>query len=183
MGYHPWGHKESDTTERLTPSHFSYCCCSVAKSCPTLCNPMDCSTPDFPVLHYLPNVAQCIFTGGFPCGSAGKESACNVRDLGTIPGLGRSPGEGNSYPLQYFGLENSMDSIIHGVRKSWTQLSDFHLSSLSQWCFLTISSSAAPFFCLHYFPESQSFPMSWHFVSDGKSIRTSTLVLPMNIHG
>ena len=63
---------------------------------------------------------------GFLCGSAGKESACNVGDLGSIPGLGRSPGEGNSYPLQYSGLENSMDYIVHGVAKSQTQLSDFH---------------------------------------------------------
>ena len=63
---------------------------------------------------------------GFPCGSAGKESACNVGDLGSTPGLGRYPGEGNCYPLQYFGLENSMDCIVHGVPKSWTQLSDFH---------------------------------------------------------
>ena len=46
---------------------------------------------------------------GFPCGSAGKESACNVGDLGAIPGLGRSPGEEKDYPLQYSGLENSMD--------------------------------------------------------------------------
>ena len=48
---------------------------------------------------------------GFPCGSAGKESACNGEDLGLTPGLGRSPGEGKGYPLQYSGLENSMDSI------------------------------------------------------------------------
>ena len=61
----------------------------------------------------------------FPCGSASKESACNVGDLGLNPGLGRSPGEGNSYPLQYSGLENSMDWIVHGVAKSRTQLSDF----------------------------------------------------------
>ena len=54
----------------------------------------------------------------FPGGSAGKESACNVGDLGSIPGLGRSPGEGKGYPLQYSGLENSMDCIVHGVTKS-----------------------------------------------------------------
>ena len=54
---------------------------------------------------------------GFPCSSAGKESACNVRDLGLIPGLGRSPGEGKGYPLQYSGLENSMDCIVHRVTK------------------------------------------------------------------
>ena len=46
---------------------------------------------------------------GFPGGSADKESTCNVRDLGSIPGLERSPGEANSYPLQYSGLENSME--------------------------------------------------------------------------
>ena len=62
----------------------------------------------------------------FPCGSAGKESTCNVGDLGSIPGLGRSPGEGNGYPLQSSGLENSIDCILHGVTKSRTQLSDFH---------------------------------------------------------
>ena len=56
----------------------------------------------------------------------GKESACNVGDLGSIPGLGRSPGEGKGHPLQYSGLENSMNCIVHGVAKSRTQLSDFH---------------------------------------------------------
>ena len=63
---------------------------------------------------------------GFPHGSAGEESACNAGDLGSIPGFGRSFGEGNSYPLQYSGLENSVDCIVHGVAKCWTQLSDFH---------------------------------------------------------
>ena len=63
---------------------------------------------------------------GFPGGSAGKESARNVADLGSIPGLGRSSGEGKGYPLQYSGLENSMDCIIHRVTKSWTRLSEFH---------------------------------------------------------
>ena len=62
-----------------------------------------------------------LFAGqGFPGGSAGKESNCNAGDLGSIPGLGRSPGEGNGYPLQYSGLENSIDSIVHWVTKSWT---------------------------------------------------------------
>ena len=56
----------------------------------------------------------------FPGGSAGKESNCNVGDLGLIAGLGRSLGEGKSYPLQYSGLENSMDCIVHEVEKSWT---------------------------------------------------------------
>ena len=65
---------------------------------------------------------------GFPGGSADKESACNAGDLGLIPGLGRSPGEGKGYPLYYSGLENSMGCIVHGITKSQTQLSDFHLS-------------------------------------------------------
>ena len=56
----------------------------------------------------------------FPCDSAGKESACNAGDLSSIPGLGRSAGEGNGYPLQYSGMENSMDYIVLGVAKSWT---------------------------------------------------------------
>ena len=64
-------------------------------------------------------------------GSAGKESACNVGDLGSIPGLGRSPGEGKGYPFQYSGLKNSMDCIVHEVAKSQTQLSDFHFLSLN----------------------------------------------------
>ena len=54
---------------------------------------------------------------GFPCGSTGKESACNEGDLGSIPGLGRSPGEGKGYPLQYSVLKNSMDCIVNGVEK------------------------------------------------------------------
>ena len=56
---------------------------------------------------------------GFPGSSAGKELACNAGDLGSIPGLGRPPGEGNGYLLQYSGLENSEDCIVHGVTKSW----------------------------------------------------------------
>ena len=63
---------------------------------------------------------------GCPCGWVGKESACSVGDLGLIPRLGRSPGERKGYPLQYSGLENSMDCIVHGVSKSRTWLNDFH---------------------------------------------------------
>ena len=66
---------------------------------------------------------------GFPGGSAGEESAsvCSAGDLGSIPGLGRSPGEGKGCPLQYSGLENSMDCIVHEVAKSRTRLSDLHI--------------------------------------------------------
>ena len=67
---------------------------------------------------------------GLPCGSAGKQSSCNAGDLNLIPGLGRSPGEGKGYPLQYSGLENSMDYTVHEVAKSRTQLSGFHFTSL-----------------------------------------------------
>ena len=72
----------------------------------------------------------------FPGGSDSKESACNAGKLGLIPGLERSPGEGNGYALQYTGLENSMDrrawqAIVHGVAKSWTRLGDFHFISIS----------------------------------------------------
>ena len=63
---------------------------------------------------------------GFPGGSAGKESTCNAGDLGSIPGLGRSPGEGKGFPLQYSGLENSMDCTVHGEAKSQTRLSDYY---------------------------------------------------------
>ena len=68
---------------------------------------------------------------GFPGGSDGKESTCSAVDQGSIPGLGRSPGEGNDYPLQYFNLQNSMDkgawqAVVPGVVQSQTQLNAFH---------------------------------------------------------
>ena len=66
-----------------------------------------------------------------------KKSAYNEGDVGSIPGLGRSSGEGKGYPLQYSGLENSMDNIVHGVAKSWTRLRDFHLTHfIYQWIFV-----------------------------------------------
>ena len=74
---------------------------------------------------------------GFPCGSAGKESTCNVGNLGSIPGLGKSPGEGKGYPLQYCGLENSMGCEVQGVTKSQTGLSNlhFHFYILTKLCY------------------------------------------------
>ena len=71
-----------------------------------------------------------VFTG-LPCGSAGKESACNEGDLCLIPGLGKSPGEGKGYPLLYSGLENSLDYIVQGVTEVQTRLSDFHYEHYS----------------------------------------------------
>ena len=83
---------------------------------------------------------------GFPCGSAGKESACNVGDPGLVYGLGRSPGEGKGYPLQYSGLENSRDCIVHGVTKSRTQLNDFHIH-FPQGSSPVVITPSSPFLC------------------------------------
>ena len=66
-------------------------------------------------LHFLIHSVR-----GFPGSSAGRESVCSVGNLGAIPELGRSRGEGNGYPPQYSGLENSMDSVVHGITKSQT---------------------------------------------------------------
>ena len=75
-------------------------------------------------------------SGVYSDGSKVKASACNVGDLGLIPGSGRSPGEGNGNPLQYSCLENPMDggawwAIVHGVAKSWTRLSDFTFTHIT----------------------------------------------------
>ena len=70
---------------------------------------------------------------GFPCGSAGKKSACNAEDLGLIPGLGRSPGEGKGYPLQHSALENFMDYIVHEITESQTRWSHFHFLLFCLW--------------------------------------------------
>ncbi|CAI9179020.1 unnamed protein product [Rangifer tarandus platyrhynchus] len=67
---------------------------------------------------------------GCPGGAAGKESARNAGDLGSVPGLGRSPGEGKGCPLQYSSRENCMDYVVYGIAKSRTRLSDFHFTSL-----------------------------------------------------
>ena len=73
-------------------------------------------------MGYLPTPVFLDFSGG----SAGKESTSNVGKLSSVPGLGRSPGEGKGYPLQYCALENPMNCIVPGVAKSQIQLSDFH---------------------------------------------------------
>ena len=73
------------------------------------------------------------FNLGFPGGSDSKEFTCNAGDLGSIPGLGRSPGERKDYPLQCSVPENSMDCIVHGVKKSQIRLSNFHFTSRQIW--------------------------------------------------
>ena len=69
---------------------------------------------------------------GFPGGSAGKKICLQCRRPGFDPCVEKIPWRGNGYPLQYSGLDNSMDCIVHGVTKSWTQLSDFHFISLQE---------------------------------------------------
>ena len=92
---------------------------------------------------------------GFPGGSAG-----NVGDLGSIPGLGRSPGDGKGYPLQYSALENSMDYTVHGVAKSWTRLSNFHttfiLTESVQFSCSVVSNSLQPHESQHARPPGPS---------------------------
>ena len=95
----------------------------------------------------------------------GKESACNAGDLSSIPGLERSPGEGKGYPLQYSGLENSMDCIVHGVTKSQTRLSNFHFTNL-------LTSSNRYRKCLAKTNDNLEFfffyPVNWSFKSEIK---------------
>ena len=88
---------------------------------------------------------------GFPCGSPGKESTCSAGNPGSIPGLGRSLGEGNNHPLQYSGLENSMDCIVHEVAKSQTGLSDFHFVMKTAQSFKFISLPSYAFSYIGYY--------------------------------
>ena len=135
----PWCHSNSDQVGSLPPrpdgcsdsSHSSAAPRQhpLSSGCPSPCLPPTLSRTrplSFSLSLYI-CICVCvyIYIYGFPGGSAGKESACNAKDLGSIPGLGRSPGEGNNYPQQYSDLEHSMDCIVHGVTKSWTWLSDF----------------------------------------------------------
>ena len=81
-------------------------------------------------IYWAPVICQALWRYGFPGGSDGKAFACNVGDSGSIPGSGRSSGEGNGNPFQYPCLESPMDggawyATVHGVTKSWTWLSDF----------------------------------------------------------
>ena len=110
VGYSPWGRKELDTTERA--SHVKDRASLVSqtvKNLPAMQEPWVRKIPWRRDRQPTP-----VFLG-FSCGSAGKESACNAGDLGLIPELGRSPGDGKGYSLQYSGLENSMDSIVHEI--------------------------------------------------------------------
>ena len=104
---------------------YEHRCASICLDSFTFLKSLDHTT----VLHliYFRNL-QTLFVSflwwDFPDSSAGKEYACNVGNVASIPGLGRSLGEGKGYPLQCSGLWNSMDCIVHGVAKSWTPLSN-----------------------------------------------------------
>ena len=143
VGCSPWGCKELGMTERL-PFHFPLSGIGEGNG-----NPLQCSCLENPRdggawWAAIYGVAQSrtrltrlssssssssfhvLLIVGFPGGSDDNETACNVGDPGSIPGSGRYAGEGIGHPLQYSGLENSMDCTVHEVAKSWTQLSDFH---------------------------------------------------------
>ena len=113
----------------LAPDNPFFWVSLIAQSVKTACNAGDPSSIGVGKIFWrrdrLPTPVFLVFPGG----SAGEESACNAGDLGSIPELGRSPGEGKGYPLQYPGLEHSMDCIVHGVAKSRTRLSDFLFTS------------------------------------------------------
>ena len=99
---------------------------------------------------YSYGLVPLLFTWNFPDSLVGKESPCNAGDHGSIAGLGRYREEGKGYPLQYSGLENSMDCIVHGVAKSWTLLRDsqFHF----QW---RKEAGSVPWHLLHPSPSAE----------------------------
>ena len=124
------GSLESDTTEQLH-FHFSLSCIGEGNGNPFQCsfleNPRDREAwwAAFHGVTHSQTQLKRLSSSSFPYSSVGKESTCNTGDLGSIPGLGSSAGEGKSYPLQYSGLENSMDYTAQ------TQLSNFHFHFLS----------------------------------------------------
>ena len=105
-----------DETRLPPPVQTQVCTCLILK----MINPA--------IICYRKYILFSSLEEGFPHSSVGKEFPCSAGDLGLIPGLGRSPGERKGCPLQYSGLENSMDCIGQGVTKSRTRLSDFHFS-------------------------------------------------------
>ena len=121
---------------------------------------------------------------GFPGGSVSKKSPCNAGDLGSIPGLGRSLGEGNSYPLQYSGLENSMDYVVHGVTKSWTRLSNFHIFIITKTNNTIIISThkyMCSSCCVNKMPQSPTPGLadgvSWRVFSHGSNLPRAKHIL------
>ena len=113
----------------------------------------------------------------FPDSSVGKESACNAGDPGSIPGSGRSPGEGKGYPLQHSGPENSMDCIAHVVSKSPAGLSDFHFFTFkcpyACWhcCDCRLAGTLDSMFLhLSFLVAPSSLQWKWHHFSPGWAV-------------
>ena len=102
------------------------------------------------------NFIHNLWIWGLPQWLSGKESACNAGNAGSNPGLGRSPGGRKGYPLQYSGLKNSRDCIVHGVAKSWTRLRDFHFHSLIICLFHCVPTAKAISYIL-----TSSLPPAW----------------------
>ena len=119
----------------------------------------------------------------FPNDSAGKWLACKAGDLGLIPWLGWSPGEGQGYPLQYPGLENSRECIVCGATKSWTLLSDFHFQIFIFPRFIALSCrfsvNILPFDTIVYKPPGLTALLSLNF-SVKFSVHVKNKVLPSN---
>ena len=117
---------KSGTTPSINLIELSFCCCSVTQSFSTVCDPMNCSTPGFPVLHYLLELAQTQCPSSWWCHSChswvaqtvnnSSASAGDIRETGLIPGSGRSSGGGYGNPLQYSCLENPMDRGACGLQ-------------------------------------------------------------------
>ena len=172
-------------------------CCSVAKSCPTLCNPMDCSTPGFYVLYYLPaymhaKLLQSCLTLCDPMDySLPGSSVHGILQARTLEWVAMPFSRGSSLPRDWICLFQllrwqlgSLPLMPLGKPPVSPRVSS-NSCPLSQWCYLTISSSAALFFCHQSFLTSGSFSMSQLFASGGQSIgaSASASVLPMDIHG
>ena len=117
---------------------------------------------------------------GFPGGSAGRGSACYMGDLGFIPGLERSPGEGKGYPLQYPGLENSMDCIVHGVAKGQTRLSDFHFYFVA-YCSIEGSGTPLQYSCLENPMDGGAWWAAVHGVARSRT-RLSDFTFTFHLH-
>ena len=126
---------------------------------------------------------------GFLCGSAGKESACNVGDLDLIPGWRRSPGEGKVYPRQYSGLENSMDCIFHGVAQSRTRLKQLSSSSSRATVtspYFSLSHDNGHFNCFQYVATSSHAGMNnllLHMCSVASVVSDSLQPPASSVHG
>ena len=124
MSCSPWGRKESGMTNRLTLTYLTLRNYRASLVAQLVKNRLQCRRPWYDSwvrkIHWRRDRLPTLVFLGFPGGSAGKISTCSAGDLGSIPGLGRFPGEGKGYPFQYYDLENSMDYSPWGHKESDT---------------------------------------------------------------